>query len=214
MVDIVVYKKRFDQLYKTLLWVSATFYSWKGLQNAQYESTYNQEKTFWSVVLSALQDEWLISLAKCFEDSRFSKRNKVVSVYALLQYHPDPIRARKAGSLLQKHKAVLFNISQLRHRQLAHLNAEHLANPKALLRGHPIVYGHVEALLQEFPELISLLNPESGIGYSLGGFVKDPESEAIHVMDKLQYVREKEKEHLDRYSAGEIDDPFFLPRRG
>ena len=205
------YKKRFDSLYSNLLGACATFYSWKGLQEKAYEEIYDGAKYFWGATLIALQNEWLLSLAKCFEDTKYTKDGKVISVQALLKHHPDPVRSQKVAEFLKKHERVLASISRLRDHQLAHLNSEHLASPGKLLQKFPIVYGEIEALLQDFPSLFSLLNPESGVGYGLDNYTKEPEREAKYTMEKIKYFDKKRKEHLDRFVSGEINDPNFPP---
>lgn len=209
----IEYKNRFNSLYSNLLGACATFYTWKGFQDKSYESIYGRAIYFWSATLIALQNEWLLSLAKCFEESSFSKRNKIISVYALLKYHPDSARAKHVEDFLKKHSKVIRPISRLRDNQLAHLNAKHLKNPTKLLKQFPIDYGEVEDLLKGFPELISLLNPESGIGYGLDNYTKTPEYEAKHIMTKIQHFDHLEQGHLDKFVSGEIDDPFYPPRK-
>ena len=213
-MDKSEYKDRFDSLYSNLLGACATFYTWKGLQDKSYEPTYGHAIYFWSATLIALQNEWLLSLAKCFEESSFSKRNKVISVYALLKHHPDSARAKQVEDFLKKHSKVIRPISRLRDNQLAHFNAKHLKNPAKLLKRFPIDYGEVEDLLNGFPELISLLNPaEERISYGLDNYTKTPEYEAKHIMTKIQHFDHLEKEHLDKFVSGEINDPFYPPRK-
>ena len=205
------YKKRFNRLYSNLLGASAAFYAWKGLQNKNYESLYARANYFWGAVLIALQNEWLLGLAKCFEDSKYSKDGKVISVQALLAHHPDSIRAGEVEDILRKHRKVILSISRLRDHQLAHLNAGHLASPSTLLKKFPIKYEEVEDLLKDFPEVISLLDPESGIYYVLDNYTKEPEREAKNIMEKISYFYKKEKEHLDKFVAGEVNNHSFPP---
>lgn len=207
------YQTRFDILRGNLLGACATFYAWKGSQEKNYESTYGRAIYFWSAALISMQNEWLLSLAKCFEDSSFSKQNGVISVKALLRHHPDSACAQQIELFLQNHKKVIRSISKLRHDRLAHFNAEHLKNPAKLLRKFPIDYGEVEDLFNGSPELISLLDPRTGVSWGLDAFTKTPEYEAKHIMTKIQYFDVLEKEHLERFSRHEIDDPFFPPRK-
>jgi hypothetical protein len=210
-MDSSEYKKRFDKLRGNLLGTCDTFYSWKSLQNEDYQPIYDRAKYFWGAVLFALQNEWLLSLAKCFENSKHSKRGEVISVYALLKHHPDPARREQGENLLERHSKVIDSISRLRNHQLAHLNAKHLADPSLLLKKFPINYGEVEGLFNDFPGLLSLLNPEPDVWYMLDNFTKTPEFEAMHMMKKIQFFDEKEKEHIGRFIAGEINDPHFPP---
>ncbi len=115
-------------------------------------------------------------------------------------------------ALLKKHERVISNIYQLRHK-LAHIDAKYFDNPSGFLKKYPVDYGEVEDLLADFADLLSSLNPESGIGYSLDNFVKTPEWEAVRAMDEISFYVQEEKKHLDRFSAGETDDPFLLPRK-
>ena len=211
-MDKKEYSERFDRLYSNLLGACDNFYSWKGLQNKDYQPTYNRAKYFWSAVLVALQNEWLIGLAKCFEESRYSASDKVISVYALLRHHPDADRKKETESLVKKHHPVIASISRLRDHQLAHLNAEHLAAPSVLLQKFPINYGEVEDLINDFPRLFTLLNPEPGNWYVLDNYTKEPEREARYTIEKIRFYDQKEKEHVDRYFAGDVDNPFFPPQ--
>lgn len=216
LADNEEYKKRFAILYSHLLGTSATFYSWKGLQKKEYEPLYGRAKYFWGSILIALQNEWVISIAKCFEKSSYSRRNEVISVHALLKHylrgHTDSSKADKVKALLTKHKKVISNIYQLRHK-LAHIDAKYFDNPSEFLKKYPVNYGEVEDLLADFASLLSSLNPESGHGYSLDNFVKTPEWEAGHAMDEINFYIQEEKKHLDKFSAGETNDPFLLPRK-
>lgn len=204
------YKERFEHLHHFLLEICNAYHSWKGLQDKTYEPIYDQGKYFWSAVLIALQNEWLLNIAKCFEDSSRSDRNQVISVYALLKHYPDKDRQEKVREFLGKHKKVITHIQRVRDNQLVHLNAKYLANPKKLIEQFPIVYGEVEDLLSGFPELISLLNPQSGVGYSLDSYTRTPEVEAKYTMKKIQFYDKKEKEHMEKYVAGETDNPFLV----
>jgi len=210
------YKKRFATLYSHFLGTSATFYSWKGLQKSDYQPLYNRAKYFWGSVLTALQNEWIISLAKCFEESSYSRRNEVISVHALLKHylqrHTDSNKAAKVKALLKKHKRVISNITQLRHK-LAHIDAEYFNNPSDFLKKYPVDFGEVQDLLADFEDLLSSLNPESGVGYSLNNYVKTPEWEAGHVMDEIQFFVDEEAKHFERYSAGETDNQFLPSRK-
>lgn len=210
------YEKRFAILYHHLLGVSATFYSWKGLQKKDYEPLYGREKYFWGSVLIALQHEWIIGITKCFEESSYSRRNEVISVYALLKHylrkHSDSGKAEKLKVLLKKHKKVISNIAELRHK-IAHIDAEYFNNPSEFLNRYPVDYGEVEELLGDFGVLLSSLNPASGVGYSLMSFVETPELEAAQTMDKIQFFAQEEKKHLERYQSGETDNPFLLQRK-
>lgn len=203
------YARRFELLYSSLLKICGAYYSWKGLQDKSYEPIYARAKYFWGYVFLSLQDEWLLGIANSFEESRWSENNKVISVHALLAHHPDSGRVQEIRAILQKNVKTVKNISILRNHQLAHLNAEHLKNPEALLKRFPINYGEIEDLLGDFPKLLSLLTPKQDHGYILDNFVKEPEHEARYTVHKLQYYDQKEDEHFKKYAGGETDRPHF-----
>lgn len=205
------YRKRFQTLYSNLLGVAATYYSWKGLQDEKYRDVYERAKYFWGAVLIALQNEWLSGLARCFEESSYSDSNKVISVKALLLHYSSPEKAIEVEALLNKHQSVISSIARLRDHQLAHLNAQHLSDPSKLLKRFPVKYDDIEALLKDLPELLSQLNPESGIGYVLHNYTEEPLWEAAWTIKQMQYFNKKEREYLDKFISGESDSFKFPP---
>ncbi len=46
------------------------FYVWKTLQNSKYNEIYNKDKYFWTAVIYSLRDNFLMELAKIFEETK------------------------------------------------------------------------------------------------------------------------------------------------
>ncbi|MBU1102751.1 hypothetical protein KJ853_03810 [Patescibacteria group bacterium] len=205
------YKKRFNILNYFFTEAYLSFYIWKGLQDKAFEKTFLENPRFWSATLLAIENTWLSGLAKIYEDSEYSKKAKVISVYALLPYQTDSVRAAKVQNILELNSNVIKNIIILRQHQLAHNNAQHLMNPKAILKRFPIVYADVEKLLLSSGEILSNLNPDKGYGYEYKMWADDCEHDGKDVIKKLQYYSKLRREHYDKLKRGEIDDWQFPP---
>jgi len=206
----ITYTKKFDEFQKLLLNAYNTFAVWKALQNEEYNETYKKHTPFWSAVLYSLQESWLLALARLYEESNYSKAGRVISVSALILDHPNQTRAKKAGTLLKENKTVLENIGKLRHHQLAHNNTAHLIDPKKLLTKFPIKYDEVDKIFKFTAELLSALNPQERHSYTLGS-MDEAKMSTKDLIKNIQYYQAKKREHLDKFTRGEIDSYKFLP---
>ncbi len=125
MSDLTEHEKETNVLHELLKQAHYVFYVWKALQNEKYNSIYATNHFFWRATLDSLQNEWLMLLAKVYENSSHSKSGKVLSVYYLLDKQKDSIRAQKAKVILDEHKETIENICILRSNRLAHTNQTH-----------------------------------------------------------------------------------------
>ena len=91
---MMTYKLKFDAIKQQLLGALSTYYLWKTLRDSKELYLYNKE--FWWLVIPALQNEWFMVLARLHESSQWTKSGKVLSIFSLLQDHPDTERAAKA----------------------------------------------------------------------------------------------------------------------
>lgn len=205
------YAERFAKLYNLFSEIYVIFYSWKSLQDKAFEQTYSENKHFWSAVLRALENSWFTGFAKIYEDSQYSEDAKVISVYALLPYQTDSKRAAKVQDILKDNSAVIKSIKILRQNQLAHNNAEHLMNPKAILSKFPIKYSEVENLLLSSSEILSNLNPKKGHRYAYKVLADDCGHDGKDIIKKLKYYSKLRQEHYDKLKRQETDDWHFPP---
>ena len=203
--------ERFEKLYNLFTETYLNFYTWKGLQDKAFEKTFAENSHFWTAVLFALQNSWLTGLAKIFENSTFSKKAQVISVYALLPHQTDTTRAAKVQNTLTLNAGVIKGIQQLRNNQLAHNNTRHLLKPKLILSKFPIKYAEVEQLLLLSGEILSDLNPKKGHGYAYKMLADDSENDGKQIVKKLQYYSKLHREHLDKFRRREIHDHRFPP---
>lgn len=205
------YIKRFKKLHNLFTEIYLSFYIWKGLQDKSFEQTFSENLNFWFATLSALENNWLTGFAKIYEDSKFSKKGQVISVYALLPFQVDIVRAKNIKKILNFNDRIIKSIRKLRDNQLGHNNTEHLLKPKELLRKFPIKYDDVERLLLLSGEILSNFNPDIGWRYDYENWAKDCENDAKQVIKKLQYYSKLQKNHLDKVIRGEISDYHFPP---
>ncbi len=199
MVKDILYKEKFEQLQHQLLASYSTFYVWKSLQKEEYNEFYKINNGFWSAVIPALQHEWFMGLARVFEDSAYSKKNKIISVHSLIQEHPNKQRAEAAQEFLDKNQKVIKNISRIRDHRHAHNNAKFLVNPEEFENIFSIQYSEIEHMFDFSGKLLSLLHPEDGHGYMLGHMKDEAELHTKDVMDGIRYFNFKRKEHRERY---------------
>ena len=205
------YSERFERLYKLFSDTYLVFYVWKGLQDKAFEKTYSKNVAFWNATLLSLENCWLTQLARIYENSKYSGRAAVISVYALLPYQSDKERAEIVQNILNENKEIVNNIQRLRDNQLAHNNANHLIEPSKILTRFPVKYVEVENLLKLTGEILSNLNPKQGHAYAYEMLAEDSERDGKSVVKKLEYYEKLHKNHLDRFVGGEIDNPRFPP---
>jgi len=188
------YKERFEKLYNQITEIIVIFNVWKGLQNKEFESTFSENNYFWSAVLHSLEDNYLTLLAKIFEKSKHSERNKIISVYSVINYQSDMERAKKARKIINKNKNVIENIQILRHNKLAHNNANFASNPSVVLEKFPIKYKEIKDLLEISSELLSALNPDSGHGYLLDTLIEGSQNDSKDIIKKLKYYSKNNRQ--------------------
>ncbi len=205
------YTKRFEKCYQIFSETFLSFFVWKGLQDKDFEKTYSENNYFWSAILRSLENDWLTNLAKIYEESRYSKENEVISVYALVSYQADLDRAVKVRQILEVNADIIKNIQILRHNQLAHNNAEHLLKPETLLEKFPIEYNKVEQLVLLTDEVLSNLHPETGHGYIYKMLSEDAVNDSKNIIKKLQYYSKLHHNHSEKFRCGEVNDWKFPP---
>lgn len=202
MISSKEYKNRFEKLYQLLTRAHLCFYVWKGLQNKEYQPQFDRDNNFWSATLYSLEEAWLQSLANIYENSKYSEKDKIISVYSLVRNQKDKKRKVIAQTIIWKNRKLLKNLSVLRHHQLSHYNANHLLNSKDILRKFPIVYGDVEKLLGFTENLLHCLHPDSNHSFAFDGFDKKSEKSSSLVMKRIKYYLDQEKEHYDKTKYG------------
>ncbi len=192
------YKNRFEKLYQLLTRAHLCFFVWKGLKNVKYQPQFDRDKNFWSAVVPSLESSWLQSLANIYEESDYSRKDKIISVYSLINNQKDVERKVRAEVIINQNQSIIKNISILRNNQLAHYNANHLLNPKELLEKFPVKYGEVERLLEITEELLRFLHPENNHSFSFEGFDKESQRDSTLIMDRIEYYLKQEKKHYEK----------------
>ncbi len=207
------YREKFDKITNLLLAAYLTFYVWKALQKEENNDVFTGSE-FWTVVIPALQHEWFIGLARLYEDSNYSKRGTVLSVYSLIPEHPDKERAKQAEDFLEKNAATLNSINRVRDHEHAHNNTTHLLKPGELFKRFPLKYHEIEELFEFTDKLLSILNPEEGHSWVVSHLREDAERDTEDVISGLRYFKTQRTKHRERYARGETDDHTFPPVEG
>ncbi|MFA5925608.1 MAG: hypothetical protein WC831_01630 [Parcubacteria group bacterium] len=196
------HKKRFEELFRLFTEAHLCFFVWRGLQKKEYEKYWKRDSNFWNAVIYSLQRTWFQALANIYEDSSYSKKNKVISVYSLVLFQEDEKRRSELENILDSNKVVIENISKLRHHQLSHNNANFLLNPKLMLQKFPIKHGDIERLLQSTEELLRYLHPENNHSFAISGFDEKCEKDSGNIMKKIEYYLKREREHQEEIHSG------------
>ncbi len=202
------YEKRFEGAYSLLVEAHSFFFVWRALQKKEYEHYWRGTANFWNAVISSLNHSWMLSLAKIYEESKYSKRDEVISIYSLVEHQADTARKNEAKRLLVKRKGLFKNLKNIRNRLLAHNNAKHRADPKVLFKKYPIKYAEIEALFEMTEELFHLLHPQSNHSLSMEGFNEKCGRDVEVIMKKMKFWEDELLKHHKRLEKGESYSDF------
>lgn len=203
--------KELDKMFSLFSGAHLYFYVWKYLQKEEYDKHFKYNNIFWSATLSSLHYSWLSALSKLYEKSTYSKTNKVISVFSLVESQLDKKRKNMVENYLLKHSNTIKNLKIRRDNEFAHNNKEHLLNPKNIESKNPIKYKDVEALLDDTPDILSNLHPDSNVRYSYFGFKKNCQDGVEYFMKQLDFFFNEKEKHKEKFIKGEIDDITFPP---
>lgn len=202
-MTIEEYERRFEKAYSRLVEAHGFFFVWRALQKKEYEEYWKGTENFWKPVISALDQSWMLSLAKIYENSSYSKNDEVISIHSLVEHQPDTKRKDVAKKLLEEKKVLLKRIEIIRNHILAHNNAEHKISREEVFKRFPIKYAEIEDLFAITEELFHLLHPEPNHSLSMEGFNKKCEEDVKSVMKKMKFWEDELLKHHERINSGE-----------
>lgn len=203
--------KELDKMFNLFSGTHLYFYVWKHLQKEEYNKHFKYNNIFWFATLHALHYSWLSSLSKLYEDSNYSKTNKVISVFSLMKNQPDQAKKDIIKNYLLKHSNTIKNLKTRRDNEFFHNNKEHLLNPKNIESKKPIKYKEIEALLNDTPSILSNLHPDSNVGYSYFGFEKNCQDSVKYFMKQLDFFFNEKEKHTEKFKKGEVSNILFPP---
>lgn len=203
--------KELDKMFSLFSGAHLYFYVWKSLQKEEYNKHFKYNNIFWSATLSALHYSCLSALSKLYEKSNYSKTNKVISVFSLLENQLDKKKKSVVEGYLLKHSNTIKNLKVRRDNEFAHNNKEHLLNPKNIESKKPLKYKDIEKLLDDTPDILSNLHPDSNVGYSYFGFKNNCRDGVEYFMKQLDFFFNEKAKHIEKFKKGETDDIAFLP---
>lgn len=204
------YKQRFEKAYSLLVEAHAFFFVWKGLQKKEYEQ-YWKELYFWNAVICALDRSWMLSLAKIYENSTYSEKDEIISIYSLVEHQPDEERKKKAKEILENKSEILKNISIIRHNLGAHNNAKHTLAPNDLFKKFPLKSNEIDSLFEMTIDIFHLLHPENDYGLNMDQFNEMCVLDVKMIMKKLKYYDNERQKHYEKCKKGEIPQSVFPP---
>lgn len=161
-------KKIFKRLSYLVFQIMHQFFVWRHLQRPEYDSAYKDRKHFWTTVIIALYEAFLLNLANIFDE----KDKRVLSVYTFLEKLKDKTKRQTLVDLVHsaKYENALKRLSQWRNNMLAHKNMHFVLNPKELTARFPFTYEEIENLLELLLVILSQtkrdFDPKDATNYS------------------------------------------------
>lgn len=207
-MNLKEYNGRFEKAYSHLTEAHGFFFVWKALQKKEYEHYWRGTSNFWTATISALDQSWMLSLARIYENSFYSKNDEVISLYSLVEHQPDTQRKEKAKKLLEEKEDLLKNIGIIRHHILAHNNAEHKITREKLFKRFPIKYSEIESIFAMTEEIFHLLHPEPNHSLSMEGFNEKCGKDVEMVMKRMKFWEDEHLKHVQRIEDGKPYSEF------
>jgi len=199
-MSVYSYESKFNKIKTQLLNAFATFHVWKALQVETNKEIYKDNIGFWSPTIPALEREWLITLARLFEDSRHTKRGDTLSIYSLITEHPDSDKKTAAEAYLLKNKNIYSDIKELRDKHLAHNDLKALMNVRG--KGRKLTIGAIEDMLNFTNELLKILDSDNDRSYSLSVLKQQAETDTEYLIIALKYFHENRDKYLSSLAKG------------
>ena len=172
------------------------FYIWSGLNKQEYNEIYNENKYFWGIVLASLQLDWLLGIAKIFEEPREGK--EVISIPFLLKYIPEGEKKEKINKEIDKQKPILDNLWKWRCKILAHQDKVVADNPVDFYKEYPIKGGEIENLLVSIKDILGLIHSsmlDHSEVYTFKLIEEESEGDCKQIIKKLGYFAQERKKH-------------------
>ncbi len=132
------------------------FYLWKNLRNSNYNVIYNKYKYFWIIVITSLQQYWLLGIPKLFEESREGSW-EVISIPFLLKFIPEGKDKEEIKKEIDVQIPLLKNFKKWRNKILAHQDKSFVDDAKEFYKEYPIKGEQVEKLLNSIVKIIGMI---------------------------------------------------------
>jgi len=188
------------------------FYIWRGLNKKEYYPIFNENKYFWGIVLASLQLDWLLGIAKIFEEPK--KGQEVVSIPFLLNSVSEGEKKEKIKEKIGKQKPILDNLWEWRCKILAHQDKVIADNPQDFYKEYPIKKEDIENLLLSVKDILGLIKSSTlnhSEVYSFKTIQEESERDDSEVIKKLEYFDQEKKKHMKKFKKDEVNSPYFPP---
>jgi len=188
------------------------FYIWKGLTKKEYYEIYIENEYFWGIVLVSLQLDWLLRIAKLFEESK--EEQEVISIPFLLKFVVNGDKKEKINKEIDKQRPVLDNLWKWRCKILAHQDKIVADNLADFYKEYPIKGIEIENLLVSIKDILGLIKSSAlthSETYSFKTFQEKSERDDEQIIKKLKYFSQEKRKHMEKFKRGETDKPHFPP---
>lgn len=169
------------------------FNVWKTLQNSDYNEIYNRNKHFWGIVIHSLQTEFLLGLAKIFEDR---KEKDVLSIYYLLDLLQEGIEKEEIKDKINARSSIIENLRIWRNKILAHQDVYFAHNPKEIFGKFPIKNNEIEELMELLKEILGMIksiSTQKGHIYSFKVIEDESETDVKDIINNIETSYELQK---------------------
>lgn len=169
------------------------FNVWKTLQNSDYNEIYNRNKYFWGAIINSLQNDFLLSLVKIFEDR---KEKDVLSIYYLLNLLPEGLAKEEIKEKINNRNSVIQNLIVWRNNILAHQNIYFTHNPKEIFEKFPIKNNEIEKLMELLGETLGMIKSlvaNRGEVYSFRLIKEESERDVKNIINNIEISHQFQK---------------------
>jgi len=170
------------------------FNVWKSLQKAEYNKIYNKDKYFWGTVIHSLQSEFLLGLAKLFEERN---QNDILSIFYLLDFLPEGTEKEEIKNEISNFDGVIKNLIIWRNNILAHHNVFFALNPQELFKKFPIKNEKIEGLMKLLEKVLGMIHSaktKTGQIYTFKLIEGESQGDVENIIKHLKMAYEIEKE--------------------
>jgi len=162
------------------------FYLWRSLQKSEYNNVYNRNKYFWGIIMSSLQDAWLLGIAKLFEEN---KKEEVISIPFLLRFIPKGKEKEEIKEKIDSQKTIVDNLWKWRCKILAHQDKIVANNLPDFYKQYPIKGIDIENLLVAVKEILGMIKSsvvDHAESYDFRVFIEESKRDLDDIISKLR----------------------------
>lgn len=163
------------------------FYIWKSLQNSKYNEIYRENNYFWGIIISSLENNWALDIAKLFDNSK-KKGEEVIAIPFLLDFISEGETKENIKNLINEQKSTIDNLWKWRCKILAHQDKVAAEGPKNFYKRYPIKGVDIEKLLTVIKDILGMIKSftSADTEYLFEVIMNESERDSKDIIGKLQ----------------------------